>query len=120
MLYVAATRAEEHLVIVGSPDNTSWTEDSGLHLPWKYSATQTTLGQMWIESLRQASHRRGETSDDSPWMSLEDDNQPHPINSEEGLDRILSPKFTSVGGWLEPNKRAGRKWVSIFTTILTV
>ena len=109
LLYVAATRAEEHLVIVGSPDNTSWQEDSGLHLPWRYSATQTTLGQMWIESLRQASHRRGETSDDSPWMSLEDDNQPHPLNSEEGLDRILNPGSLRFDGWLRAEQEGREK-----------
>ena len=109
LLYVAATRAEEHLVIVGSPDNTSWTEDSGLHLPWRYSATQTTLGQMWVESLRQASHRRGEISDDSPWMSLEDDNQPHPLNSEDGLDRTLNPSSPRFDGWLRAEQEGREK-----------
>ena len=109
LLYVAATRAEEHLVIVGSPDKTNWQEDSGLHLPWRYSATQTTLGQMWIESLRQASHRRGESSDDSPWLSIDDDNQPHPLNSEKGPDRILNPSSLRFDGWLRAEQEGHSK-----------
>ncbi|MEK9739060.1 MAG: 3'-5' exonuclease, partial [Euryarchaeota archaeon] len=109
LLYVAATRAEEHLVIVGSPDKTNWQEDSGLHLPWRYSATQTTLGQMWIESLRQASHRRGESSDDSPWLSIDDDNQPHPLNSENGPDRILNPGSLRFDGWLRAEQEGHSK-----------
>ena len=109
LLYVAATRAEEHLVIVGSPDNTDWQEDSGLRLPWRYSDTQTTLGQMWAESLRQASHRRGEHSEDSPWLSSEDDNQPHPLNSERGLDRILNPASLRFDGWLRAEQEGHPK-----------
>ena len=109
LLYVAATRAEEHLVIVGSPDKTNWQEDSGLHLPWRYSATQTTLGQMWVESLRQASHRRGESSDDSPWLSIDDDNQPHPLNSEKGPDRILNPSSLRFDGWLRAEQEGHPK-----------
>jgi hypothetical protein len=109
LLYVAATRAEEHLVIVGSPDKTNWQEDSGLHLPWRYSATQTTLGQMWVESLRQASHRRGESSDDSPWLSIDDDNQPHPLNSEKGPDRILNPSSLRFDGWLRAEQEGHSK-----------
>ena len=109
LLYVAATRAEEHLVIVGSPDKTNWQEDSGLHLPWRYSATQTTLGQMWVESLRQASHRRGESSDDSPWLSIDDDNQPHPLNSEKGPDRVLNPSSLRFDGWLRAEQEGHSK-----------
>ena len=109
LLYVAATRAEEHLVIVGSPDKTNWQEDSGLHLPWRYSGTQTTLGQMWVESLRQASHRRGESSDDSPWLSIDDDNQPHPLNSEKGPDRILNPSSLRFDGWLRAEQEGHSK-----------
>ena len=109
LLYVAATRAEEHLVIVGSPDKTNWQEDSGLHLPWRYSATQTTLGQMWVESLRQASHRRGESSDDSPWLSIDDDNQPHPLNSEKGPDRMLNPSSLRFDGWLRAEQEGHSK-----------
>ena len=100
LLYVAATRAEEHLVIVGSPKETSWQEDAGLRLQWRYSASETTLGQMWVESLRQASHRRGEHSQDSPWVSHEDDNQPHPLNSGRGPDRFLNPSTLRFDGWL--------------------
>ncbi len=109
LLYVAATRAEEHLVIVGSPKDTTWEEDTGLRLPWGYSSTQTTLGQMWAESLRQASHRRGERSEDSPWMSQEDNDQPHPLNSERGPDRILNPGSLRFDGWLRTEQEGRAK-----------
>lgn len=104
LLYVAATRVEQHLVIVGSPEKTEWIDESGLKIDWKYSESQTTLGQMWAESLRQASHRRGETSNQSPWVEAADDGQPHPLNSGAGADRFLNPGSLQQDGWLRPPK----------------
>ena len=46
----------------GVTRNSEWLENGGLRVEWKYSETETTLGQMWLESLRQASHRRGEST----------------------------------------------------------
>lgn len=100
LLYVAATRAEKHLIIVGSPKNTEWIDEAGLKIEWRYSDSETSLGQMWAESLRQASHRRGETSDESVWVAAADDGQPHPLNSGKGADRLLNPGDLLHDGWL--------------------
>ena len=77
LLYVGATRAENKLVIVGSPRKTAWNEDTGLVVPWTYDKAIPQLGQMWMESLRQGSLRRAET--DSPWIDEEDDQDPPPL-----------------------------------------
>ncbi len=74
LLYVGATRAENRLVIVGSPRKTAWDEGNGLAVPWTYDKSLPQLGQMWMESLRQASLRRAET--DSPWIDEEDAQDP--------------------------------------------
>ena len=66
LLYVAATRAEEKIIIAGSPKGTQWLEDEGIVLPWNYDKKAPQLGQMWLESLRMGSWRRGET--ESPWL----------------------------------------------------
>ena len=109
LLYVAATRAENHLVIVGSPKGTTWQDDAGLSVPWRYSASETTLGQMWLESLRQASHRRGEESSESPWLSFEDENQQSPLNSGPGPDRILDPGTLRFDGFLRSEQQGRMK-----------
>ena len=100
LLYFAATRVDLHLGIVGSPEKTEWIDEAGLKIDWKYSESQTTLGQMWAESLRQASHRRGEPSNQSPWVAAEDNGQHHPINSGGGADRFLNPGSLQNDGWL--------------------
>ena len=66
LLYVAATRAEEKIIIAGSPRGTQWLEEEGIVLPWTYDKTAPQLGQMWLESLRMGSWRREET--ESPWL----------------------------------------------------
>ena len=70
LLYVAATRAEERLIIAGSPRGTQWLADEGIMIPWAYDKSAPQLGQMWLESLRMGSWRRGE--EDSPWLDPSD------------------------------------------------
>ncbi len=79
LLYVGATRAEERLVIVGSPRKTAWENGNGLVIPWTYDKSLPQLGQMWIESLRQGSLRRSE--DDSPWIDEQDVQDPQPLRT---------------------------------------
>ena len=67
LLYVASTRAEEKLIVAGSPNGTEWSEGEGINLPWSYDKSLPQLGQMWLESLRQGSIRREEP--DSPWAA---------------------------------------------------
>lgn len=66
LLYVGATRAEERLIIAGSPKGTHWEEGIGLNIPLPYNKSAPQLGQMWLESLRYGSWRRGEA--ESPWL----------------------------------------------------
>ena len=66
LLYVASTRAEEKLIIAGSPKGTKWIEGQGIIFPWEYDSPNPQLGQIWVESLRQGSIRRGETN--SQWL----------------------------------------------------
>jgi len=70
LLYVAATRAEERLIIAGSPKGTQWLEGQGISIPWSYDKNAPQLGQMWLESLRNGSWRRREKN--SPWLLSSD------------------------------------------------
>ena len=79
LLYVGATRAEERLVIVGSPRKTSWEDGNGLVVPWTYDKSLPQLGQMWLESLRQGSLRRSEA--ESPWIDEQDVQDPQPFRT---------------------------------------
>ena len=87
LLYVGATRAEERLIIVGSPRGTEWSAGNGLSVPWTYDQSMPQLGQMWIESMRQGSWRRGES--DSPWLDADDDEDEPPIKTHG--QRIFDP-----------------------------
>ena len=83
LLYVASTRAEEKLIIAGSPKGTEWLEGSGISLPWTYADSIPQLGQMWAESLRQGSIRRRELS--SPWL----------VDSENSSETVIP----NSGNW---------------------
>ena len=85
LLYVAATRAEERLIIAGSPKGTEWVEGEGILLPWTYDKEAPQLGQMWLESLRMGSWRRNE--DNSPWLSPTDAHSV-PMLVNEGARKI--------------------------------
>ncbi len=87
LLYVGATRAEERLVIVGSPRKTTWEDGNGLIVPWTYDKSLPQLGQMWLESLRQGSLRRDEMN--SPWIDVQDVKDPQPLRTRG--DRIFNP-----------------------------
>ncbi|MCH1592024.1 MAG: UvrD-helicase domain-containing protein, partial [Candidatus Thalassarchaeaceae archaeon] len=98
LLYVAATRAKERLIITGSPKGTKWQDEEGIIIPWNYEKSAPQLGQMWLESLRMGSWRRGET--DSPWLDPSDsDSEPRLVN---GGSRTIDPsdmlEDASLGG----------------------
>ena len=102
LLYVAATRAEEKLIIAGSPRGTQWLDGEGLVLPWAYDKSAPQLGQMWLESLRMGSWRREEL--ESPWLESSDDGS-EPVLTNSGI-RTLDPGSllddAYLGGSLEP------------------
>ena len=102
LLYVAATRAKNQLIIVGSPKNTQWVEKTGLEIPWKYSKSRTQLGQMWIEAIRHSSWKRKEIS--SPWLQ-ENDIQSHSFPEVlTGTKIILDPSELWNNGFNSDDK----------------
>ncbi len=64
LLYVAATRAEEHLIIAGAPRGCIWVED-GIEVVAEHGE-MPSFGAMLLESMRQTSVR--ENDDESPWL----------------------------------------------------
>jgi len=103
LIYVAATRTKNRLIIVGSPKGTSWQEGPeedqqenfeeaiphpGLKIPWFYSKPLPQLGQIWLESLRNGSFRRGEM--ESIWTSPDLAEELSQI-PKKNIDRILNP-----------------------------
>tara|TARA_B100000902_G_scaffold318907_1_gene310989 strand:- start:1273 stop:3783 length:2511 start_codon:yes stop_codon:yes gene_type:complete len=64
LLYVAATRAEERLIISGSPRGATWVNGEGIRLDIVQGATPS-FGPMLLESMRQSAHREGI---ESPWL----------------------------------------------------
>ena len=103
LLYVAATRAEERLIIAGSPKGTEWVDEEGIVLPWTYDKKAPQLGQMWLESLRMGSWRRDESQ--SPWLS------PTDINSEptllDGGSRTICPTSILEDAFLGCRNKSG-------------
>lgn len=107
LLYVGATRAEERLIIVGSTRGTDWSDGEGLRVPWTYDRAMPQIGQMWIESLRQGSWRRGET--DSPWLDT-DDGEEQPGIKTRG-HRVIDPARMLSGGSLGEDSALSRMLV---------
>ena len=103
LLYVAATRAEERLIIAGSPKGTEWVEEEGILLPWTYDKKAPQLGQMWLESLRMGSWRRNEYN--SPWLSPTDaHSEPMLVN---GGDRKICPASIMEDAYLGCRNKTG-------------
>tara|TARA_B100001113_G_scaffold26994_1_gene19556 strand:- start:1594 stop:6495 length:4902 start_codon:yes stop_codon:yes gene_type:complete len=81
LLYVAATRAEERLIISGSPRGAAWIDGEGIRLEIVQGATPS-FGPMLIESMRQSAHRE---NIQSPWLNGEED---------AGIPAITPKKYT--------------------------
>ena len=104
LLYVGATRAKNRLIIVGSPKGTEWVRNddlNGLKVPWSYTKPLPQLGQIWLESLRQGSFRRGEY--DSIWTN-EDEYQTEQlkINTDRYFDPFVMAHRSFIGSNLLP------------------
>ena len=112
LLYVAATRAENKLIISGSPRGTEWNNPAGegLYVPWTYSNPIPQLGQMWLESLRHGSWRRSEfghdDEDDSFWLREKDKLGPY-SGTINGGHRLINPMSALIGGFLGTNTLPG-------------
>ena len=103
LLYVAATRAQEKLIIAGSPRGTKWVEHEGVVFPWTYDKYAPQLGQMWLESLRQGSRRRGEQN--SPWLSPTDMDTESILSN--GGSRTICPEKILEESYLGGRKKTG-------------
>ena len=105
LLYVAATRAENKLIISGSPKGTEWNNrvGEGLFIPWTYSNPIPQLGQMWLESLRHGSWRRNEfgqdAEGDSFWLRDKDKLETYP-GTINGGHRLINPMSALSEGFL--------------------
>ena len=98
LLYVAATRAEEKLIVAGSPKGTAWFPEQGIKVPWTYDTTIPQIGQMWAESMRQGSLRRDEK--DSPWVTSTEAGAelPIPTTGNRVIDPAEMMKNASIAG----------------------
>ncbi|PXY76517.1 MAG: hypothetical protein CXX80_03070, partial [Methanobacteriota archaeon] len=69
LFYVALTRVENHLIMVGAPEGSSCSADGTLHLKRQVSR-MPSMGQMWLEALRYSAHADGD--EESPWAMSTD------------------------------------------------
>ncbi|MCS5537599.1 MAG: PD-(D/E)XK nuclease family protein, partial [Candidatus Poseidoniaceae archaeon] len=70
LFYVALTRVENHLILVGAPKGSRMESDGSLNI--KRPVTKMpSMGEMWLDALRVASHAAGDA--DSPWLHEDDD-----------------------------------------------
>ena len=98
LLYVAATRAENKLIICGSPKQTRWVDGKGIAFSWSYGRSVPQLGEMWLESLRQGSWRRDEKT--SHWISSDDSQSKSPPSVTNKGTREIDPLRALNSGML--------------------
>ena len=86
--YVALTRVENRLIVVGSPSNTALIDPKTHHLELKSKPSMKTMGSMWLDGLRSLSHSNGQV--DSPWL-LDGDVCGEPLKRYEEAELSLNP-----------------------------
>ena len=90
LLYVAATRAEEHLIFAGAPKGCSWQED-GIQVNTNHGQ-MPTFGAMLLESLRQNSIRALDST--SPWLQAGDEAEipiTEPMKTPDEIEVTINP-----------------------------
>ena len=68
--YVALTRVEDHLILVGSPNTSCILDESSSKLSFNSKPSKNTMGAMLLDGLRSISHHNHIT--DSPWLLPDD------------------------------------------------
>ena len=68
--YVALTRVENHLIIVGNSTNSAKLCSDTNRVQFTSKPSDTTMGYMWMEGLRSIAHRNQLSA--SPWLKPED------------------------------------------------
>lgn len=68
--YVALTRVEDHLILVGSPNTSCTIDESSNKLSFKSKPSKNTMGSMLLDGLRSLSHSNHII--DSPWLLPDD------------------------------------------------
>ena len=69
LFYVALTRVENHLIMVGAPAASSCSADGTLHLKRPVSRLPS-MGEMWLDALRYSAHE--DDDEESPWRMAND------------------------------------------------
>jgi superfamily I DNA/RNA helicase len=97
--YVALTRVENRLIVVGSPTDTATINQETHNLDFDSKPSMKTMGAMWLDGLRSLSHSNGQ--ENSPWL-LDDDVCGQPLKRYEKSELSLNPaaliKDSQLGG----------------------
>ena len=102
LLYVAATRAEERLIISGSPGGAIF-GDSGIELVVDHGATPS-FGAMLLESMRQSSATSGVKS---PWLIGDEILGDELTSTPKKYDLTINPLLVSMKCKIGVNKGIG-------------
>jgi len=102
LLYVAATRAEERLIISGSPSGALF-GDSGIELEIEQGSTPS-FGSMLLESMRQSSTLSGV---DSPWLMGDENLGTELIDTPRKYDLTIDPISVAMNCGLGINDGIG-------------
>ena len=87
--YVALTRVEDRLIVVGSPSDTAVFNEENHHLEFKCKPSMKTMGAMWMDGLRSLSHSNNQEG--SPWL-LSGDKFTEPLSAYQETKLSLNPK----------------------------
>ena len=86
--YVALTRVENRLIVVGSPSDSATVDEETGCLQFSSNPSLKTMGAMWLDGLRSLSHKH--RIDGSPWL-LKDDDFDHPLSQYGKTKLCLDP-----------------------------
>ena len=89
LFYVALTRTQDHLILSGAPKGTTIDADTGTITITRKPSDMPSMGEMWLESLRQTSIKHSYS--ESPWVFSEDLITPNPLPITENKKLFISP-----------------------------
>ena len=102
LLYVAATRAEERLILSGAPNGTLF-GDSGIELEVEHGSTPS-FGAMLLESMRQSSTIKNVNS---PWLTGNEKLGVELTSTPKKYQLTIDPVFVSMNSRIGVDKGIG-------------
>ena len=100
LLYVACTRVKDRLILAGAPDGISLDPQLGeVSIKWKFKPAPR-FGWMWLEALRQAAHRSGQST--APWLLEGDAEHPSPLPFSGEGEITITPSNLISSSHLAP------------------